>query len=627
MLEGSNSEPTIAVLSYHALTSLINQLQYIPPHPVRILVIDCMLKDALEKARNMEKNREADVFLSAGGTAKLLSGNLSNPLVEIKVTGFDILAALKEAKLHSDTVALITYESKIPHLENLSGLLNITIKQFTYLYISDIEVHLKQLQNEGVKVVIGGSFLQEVIVKKGIKGIKGIFIYSSDGVTQALDTAVQIAFSKKLEARKAEELRAILAFSYEGIIAVDRNGIITVINSSAENMIGTSEHKVLGQSIANVFSAAKLTKVIQSGIPELNQIESIGNSQIIINRIPILVNAEVMGAVATFQNIGIIQEAEEKIRKSLYHKGFIAKTFIKDIIGASDQIQKAKRDAFLYAKKASSVLITGESGTGKELFAQGIHNAGIRFRHPFVTINCAAIPDNLLESELFGYEEGAFTGAKKGGKPGLFELAHEGTAFLDEIGELSMSLQSRLLRILEEHEVLRIGGGHIRSVNIQVISATNKDLWEMTENGSFRKDLYYRLNVLELNLPPLRVRKMDIPLLVEKFLTEMCHDLQAEEIEKISRHPAFREYNWPGNIRELRNIIERFAALYKEEDYKVLLLSLFERLTPTELRSGEQEELDRVLNSVQGNKTEAAKKLGISRTTLWRKLKGNDLTK
>ncbi len=617
MHEGSNNEPTIAVFSYHALSSLINQLQYKAPHPVRILVIDCMLKDALEKAISMEKMGEVDVFLSAGGTAKLLSGNLSNPLVEIKVTGFDILAALKEAKHYTDTVGLITYESKISNLENLSELLNITIKQYTYQHMSDIEETLDQLLNEGVKVVIGGSFLQEVISNKGMRGI---FIYSADGVTRALDTAVQIAFSKQVEARKAEELRTILAFSYEGIIAVDRNGLITVINSSAEKIIGTSQNKVLGQSIAKIFPTAKLSKVMKTRRPELNQIESIGNGQIVINRIPIMVNAEVMGAVATFQNIGIIQEAEENIRKSLYKKGFVAKTFIKDIIGISDPIQKAKREAFLYAKNASSVLITGESGTGKELFAQGIHNAGIRFRHPFVTINCAAIPDNLLESELFGYEEGAFTGAKRGGKPGLFELAHEGTVFLDEIGELSMSLQSRLLRVLEEHEVLRIGGDHIRSVNIQVISATNKDLWEMTEKGYFRKDLYYRLNVLELRLPPLRVRKTDIPLLVKKFLSEMCHDLTARETEKISQNTIFRDYNWPGNVRELRNIIERFAALYKEEEYEELILSLFERLTPSE-RSSEQEELNRVLDSVRGNKAQAAQILGMSRTTLWRKLK------
>ncbi|AET68553.1 PAS domain S-box [Desulfosporosinus orientis DSM 765] len=622
MHKGTKNEPTIAVFSYHALTSLINKLQYKASYPVRILVIDCEWNDVLQKAEDMEKTREADVFVSAGGTAKLLSTKLSNPLVEIKVTGFDILNALKEAKHYSDTVGIIAYESKIPNLDNFSELLNISIKQFTYQKLSDIEECLNHLQNEGIKVVIGGSFLQEVISKRGVTGIKGIFIYSSDGVTRALDTAVQVAFSKQVEARKAEELRTILAFSYEGIIAVDRDGLITVINSSAEKIIGASEYKVIGKSITKVFPNAKLTKVIQSCKAELNQIETFGNSQIVINRIPISVNSEVIGAVATFQNIGIFQEVEEKIRKSLFQKGFVAKTSIKDIIGTSDQIQKVKREAFLYAKNASSVLITGESGTGKELFAQGIHNASIRFRHPFVTINCAAIPDNLLESELFGYEEGAFTGAKKGGKPGLFELAHEGTVFLDEIGELSMSLQSRLLRVLEQREVLRIGSDHIRSVNIQVISATNKDLWEMTEKGYFRKDLYYRLNVLELRLPPLRVRKTDIPLLVKSFLTEMCHDLNEQEIERISKLTVFRDYNWPGNIRELRNIVERFAALYKEEDHESLLLSLFERLTFDDLGSGEQAELIRVLNSVKGNKTEAAKKLGISRTTMWRKLKG-----
>lgn len=533
-----------------------------------------------------------------------------------------MLAAFREAKLVSDTVGLIAYESKIPNLENFSELLNITIRQFTYQKFSDIEECLNLLKNEGINVVIGGSFLQEAISKKEFEGIKGIFIYSSDGVTRALDTAVQVAFSKQVEARKAEELRAILAFSYEGIIAVDRDGLITVINSSAEKIIGAAENKVIGQSVAKIFPNAKLTKVIQTNKPELNQIETVGKNKIVINRIPISVNSEVMGAVATFQNIGIIQEVEEKIRKSLYEKGFAAKTSIKDIIGNSEPIQKAKREAFLYAKNASSVLITGESGTGKELFAQSIHNASPRFRHPFVTINCAAIPDNLLESELFGYEEGAFTGAKKGGKPGLFELAHEGTVFLDEIGELSMSLQSRLLRVLEQREVLRIGGDHIRSVNIQVISATNKDLWEMTEKGYFRKDLYYRLNVLELRLPTLRARKSDIPLLVERFLTELCHDLTAKEIEKISRNAVFRNYDWPGNIRELRNMIERFAALYKEEDHEALLLSLFERLMLKGVGSNEQAEIIRVLKSVKGNKTEAAKKLGISRTTIWRKLRG-----
>ncbi|MFZ3100699.1 MAG: sigma 54-interacting transcriptional regulator [Desulfitobacteriaceae bacterium] len=623
MQEVQKAEPTIAVFSYHALTSFIKQLHYKAPQPVRILTIDSLFEDALEKAQAMEKNGEADVFLSAGGNAKLLSQHLTSPLIEIKVTGFDILTALNEAKKYADTVAIITYEKKISALDEISGLLNITIQQFTFLQEKDIQDVLIQLEKEDIGVVIGGSLVMEVTLNSKIKGI---FIYSHDGVTRALDAATQMVFTKQVQARKAEELRAILGFTYEGIIGVDRNGIITVFNPSAEHIIGTSGLQVLGLSIEKVFPTANLTKVIKSCQPELNQVQSLKNTQIVINRIPILLNGEAVGAVATFQDVGIIQEAEEKIRKGLYKKGFIAKTFLKDIVGNSDSMLKVKREAFLYAKKDSSVLITGESGTGKELFAQSIHNAGHRSRHPFVTINCAAIPDNLLESELFGYEEGAFTGAKKGGKLGLFELAHEGTVFLDEIGEISMPLQSRLLRVLEEHEVLRIGGDRIRPVNIRVLSATNKNLWEMVEKGEFRQDLYYRLNVLELRLPALQLRKSDIPLLAKKFLTEACQDLSESEITEISQHPLLKTHNWPGNIRELKNIIERFAALYKEADYENLLISLFERSSPAELITVEQEELQRILKSVKGNKSEAAKRMGISRTTLWRKLKENKLT-
>ncbi|WP_291300060.1 sigma 54-interacting transcriptional regulator, partial [Desulfosporosinus sp. BICA1-9] len=216
---------------------------------------------------------------------------------------------------------------------------------------------------------------------------------------------------------------------------------------------------------------------------------------------------------------------------------FVAKTTLDGILGNSELIQEVKKDAFLYGQSDSTVLIVGESGTGKELFAQGIHNVSPRAKRPFVAVNCAALPENLLESELFGYEEGSFTGAKKGGKPGLFELAHGGTIFLDEIGEMPLPLQARLLRVLEEHEVLRIGGTRILPVNIRVVAATNRDLWEMVIQQRFREDLYYRLNVLRLRLSPLRLRKEDIPLLIGKFLSELRSDLKQDEILAISRHP------------------------------------------------------------------------------------------
>lgn len=360
---------------------------------------------------------------------------------------------------------------------------------------------------------------------------------------------------------------------------------------------------------------------------KINQIQTIGDVKILANMIPIKVNNEISGAVATFQDVGTIQKAEEKIRKKIYEKGLLAKFKLEDILGDSEEIITAKRKAFLFARNDSTVLITGETGTGKELFAQGIHNASNRAKHPFVAINCQALPDSLLESELFGYEEGAFTGAKRGGKPGFFEIAHGGTIFLDEIGEVSPSLQSRLLRVLEEREVMRIGSNRILPVNIRIIAATNLDLWDMVNKKIFREDLYYRLNILELYIPPLKMRKKDIPLLVARFLSEYRTDLEEEEIVKISRHPIFSEYEWPGNIRELKNIVERFSVLYNGEvDVNSLLDNIFNKkqIKRVHLLS-EYEEIRTVLKDVRGNRTEAAKKLGISRTTLWRKLKKNFL--
>lgn len=615
-------KPTIAVFSSLSLMSLIHKLVYKSPDTVNFVVIDSVLDDALKKAKEMEENGEADVFLSAGGNAKLLSQHLKSPFVEIKPTGFDILLALKEAKKYSDSVGIITFQQKIRHLDQLAEVLNITVKQDTFNNINDVRQILDRLINEGVDTVIGASMVIEVAKEKKMNGI---FIYSTDGVAEALDTAIQIALANKAEAAKAEELRTILDFAYGGIIAADKEGIITVYNPSAEKILGIPKQTVIGRSIENLLPNIRLKEDLRNNQRELNQIQSVGDIRILTNRVPIEVNHEVSGLVVTFQDTGTIQEADEKIRQRLYQKGFIAKTTLEDIIGKSDLLLKAKREAFLYAKNDYSVLIKGESGTGKELFAQGIHNASLRARHPFVAINCAALPENLLESELFGYEEGAFTGARKGGKQGLFEMAHRGTIFLDEIGEISTQLQSRLLRVLEEHEILRIGGERIRPVNIRVVAATNKNLWKMVEKDCFREDLYYRLNVLELNLPPLRMRKPDIPTLVTKFLTELRGDLTLDEIKGIANCSVFRDHLWPGNVRELKNWVERFAVLYTgEADYKEILSSMLHKQTSEQVSNHETDEIISILKDVGGNKTKAAAKLGISRTTLWRKLKGSD---
>ncbi|MDI6812660.1 MAG: sigma 54-interacting transcriptional regulator, partial [Desulfitobacteriaceae bacterium] len=531
------------------------------------------------------------------------------------------LFALKKAQEFSTTAAIVTYQSKLPHLEKVKDLLTVPPKELIFAHPESIGPILDALKSEGINTVIGGSLVLEAARQKDMRGI---FIYSMDGVERALDMAVQIAFSKHLETEKAEQLRTILDFAYGGIIATDKSGTVTVFNPSAEKITGISRHTIIGQNIEQFLPTTRLTQVMKTGQSELNKLQAIGEVHILTNRIPIIVKSDITGAVATFQDIGSIQEAEEQIRKRLYEKGFLAKAHLTDILGNSESLLQVKRQAALYAPNSSTVLILGESGTGKELFAQAIHNASSRSPRPFVAINCAALPENLLESELFGYADGAFTGAKKGGKPGLFELAHAGTIFLDEIGEISMSIQARLLRVLEEHEVMRIGGDRIIPVDIRVIAATNKHLWQMVEHGVFREDLYYRLNILTLVLPSLRMRRTDMALLVHKFLSELRPDLTDNEIKRISEQPGFQDYDWPGNVRELKNFVERFSVLLTPgTDAHSLFESLLVMVQSERILSDDdEEEIENVLRSVQGNKTEAAKRLGISRTTLWRRMRG-----
>jgi transcriptional regulator, propionate catabolism operon regulatory protein len=316
----------------------------------------------------------------------------------------------------------------------------------------------------------------------------------------------------------------------------------------------------------------------------------------------------------------------------------VAKHGFPDILTADSQMIELKELAALYATTDSAVLIQGETGTGKELFAQGTHNASKRCNGPFVAVNCAAIPEHLLESELFGYEGGAFTGARKEGKQGLFELAHKGTIFLDEIGEIPKSLQARLLRVLQEKEIMRVGGGKIVPVDIRIISATNKNLEQKVEQGEFREDLYYRLNVFNLRIPSLRERKDDIILLavhfLQRFKVDVDYDIMVRELE-----PLLIQYEWPGNIRELYSVMERLSLLacrsssrprWVEMLQKVMLKPVFDDALITvrvSLDQGLKQAVNQVEKSIidimlakyDHDQEQVAKLLGVGRTTLWRK--------
>ena len=380
--------------------------------------------------------------------------------------------------------------------------------------------------------------------------------------------------------------------------------------------------------------------MIAEGEKDLKKIQNVGEKNIATNRVPIKVDGGIKGAVATFQDVTRIQELEQNIRRELNKKGLTAQYHLKDIVGKSDIIKQKKKLARKYGKTDSTVLIYGESGTGKELFAHGIHNCSQRKNSPFVAINCAALPTNLLESELFGYEEGTFTGAKQGGKKGLFELAHQGTILLDEIGEMDKKLQARLLRVSQERRIMRLGGREVIPIDVRILSATNKDLGEEVRKGNFRKDLYYRLNVLELEIPPLRERRGDIEVLTCYLLKEKSQK-QNKEIELADDIiNFFREYEWPGNVRELENIIEKIVVIadsnyIERPEIDFILEKLESSKVETEATdqsfkfSGTLEEMEKMVIArvieEEKNKKSAAKKLGIDRSTLYRKIKKYDL--
>ncbi len=350
-------------------------------------------------------------------------------------------------------------------------------------------------------------------------------------------------------------MNTILDLIGDGVIETDNFGTIVSMNKRAVSLLHIEERLIIGKNIVEIIDI-DITQVDENG--EINNLLlNHKKEHLIINLKPIKVFSNKMGNVITIKDVTELRNLEEQVRRDKAIKGHVAKYTLDSIIGNSEKILETKKIAKKMAATDASILIVGESGTGKELFAQAIHNLSRRKSFPFVAINCAALPENLIESELFGYEGGSFTGARKEGKTGVFEEAHLGTLFLDEIGDLQLSMQARLLRVLQEGEVVRIGSNKIRKVDVRIISATNKDLNELAEQGKFRWDLYYRINVFPLKIPALRERKEDIELIFKHFLKQFDKGKEVDDSIK----GILKNHNWNGNIRELRNLAEYLSEM------------------------------------------------------------------
>ncbi|PIE34082.1 sigma-54-dependent Fis family transcriptional regulator [candidate division KSB3 bacterium] len=637
------------IAPYPELASLFADVCQELQRSIRIEVGD--LEDGAHQALRMEE-QGMDVVISRGGTAIAIKETVTDlPVVEVQVSGFDIIRALYKARQQASKIAIVGFEPFTYEPDDLGEMLGlelivISLKALWYDQPHYIEEELRHIQKQGYTCIVGDNISVNVAQQLGMCG--HLITSGKEALIQAILEAERVAVVRQQEIEKARRAKSIIQFAYEGIISIDRDGMIDIFNPTAEDIFSRKAYKMLGKHIEDVLPAVGLSQALRTGFQEREKMLILGETNVLANIIPIQVNEQIVRVVATFQKTSHIQRMEQKIREEFYLKGHTAEHRFQDIIGQTHTIRQVKEEARDYAQIDLPILIYGETGTGKELFAQAIHNASARRNKPFVAFNCAALPEHLLESELFGYVEGAFTGAVKKGRAGLFEQAHGGTIFLDEIGEIPTGIQARLLRVLQESKIRRLGDDRVTPVDVRIIAATNKKLAQLVDEGSFRNDLYYRINVLQLTIPALRQRQEDLPVLIDFFLKKYAQRIN-KIVKGVSRTGMnlLLDYDWPGNVRQLENIVERLMVRTKERyimagPVREVMQSLRayvdsggqqRPLQPAPDESGfrlppkaslaelEKMIIRQVLHEERGNKGAAAERLNIGRTTLWRKLK------
>ncbi len=628
--------PRICVLAFPRLARLVEQAAAELSEQLELIVEHRRFSDAIAQAQALIARGDVDAFISAGANGAQLRRQLEHPVALVQVSGFDIMAALVQAarlsRQNPPRIGLITYETVSAELDELSSLLRIDLHLARYRDAAHVRELSTALRSQGVDVLIGPSLVTEAAEQAGMASV---FLYTADAARRALDEALAAARVRASEQGRRRQLTAIISQLHDGVLAIDTQQQVWLANQAMCEMLGIPETHLRGQSLAQLIPELDAGEVLQAGADAaLGRVFKLGRQRMVGKLIPLDEGGVRSGAVLTVQAASSIERAGRDLQRHARSTTARARHTLDDLIGNSAAMQSLRKLAARYAGLDLTVLIHGESGTGKELVAQGIHRASPRAAEAFIAINCAAMPENLLESELFGYEEGAFTGAAKGGKAGLLEAAQRGTVFLDEIGDMSSALQVRLLRVLQEREVLRVGGREPIPIDVRIIAATHRVLAEEIRAGRFRQDLYYRINGLHLSIPPLRERREDLPALIAQLLQRKPGRVAVSaQLQQQFLHAA-RGYAWPGNVRELENLLERLLAIAQDlpaaADAELFALLYPEWSTglgdtnPGELHSArqaaERQQLEAALRASQGNVQEAARALGISRTTLWRKL-------
>ena len=574
-----------------------------------ITIIDNVFNDAVKAARDLIERQQVDIFISAGANAFYLQNTLPIPVLALKVEQADLIQALLTAQRISSKILLLTYERQEINLDLFGLFDDIELVPYTYSTAEHAKEVFHSVRNEGFGVVIGSSFACDMA---DFAGLQSVLLYSRESCRNWLRKAIRQAGQHKRDSQQNAVSQFLLEQNPQPQLLTNRIGKVIAWNSAA------------GVLIPKIRQRRPLDGLLDSKILETPMLRAegilLGDRLCSLSKQPFELNGELTGFLYSFQLSPVVVHEEDGRR----------------LVFQSSRMAEVQNQLNVYGSTPSTVLIRGETGTGKELAARQVHVSSANAKGPFVAINCAAIPAELFESELFGYADGAFTSARSGGKSGLLESANNGTFFMDEINSLPLPQQAKLLRVLQEREVKPVGSRRSIALNIKFVAACNVDLMDEVQAGRFREDLYYRISTFAVHIPPLRERAEDIPLLIDYLMRRESArygiDVEPDELIK-GVASLFRRYHWPGNVRQLENVVERLIVSQRLYGSCAELIEALPRVIPelyTPLSEGdggghlhnvEQEEIVKALNLFGGNKSMAAEYLGMSQTTLWRRLK------
>lgn len=592
------------------------------------------LEEIITESDQLENLKtDADCIIARGLFAEILkNSNIDIPIVEVSIQGSDMLDNLLECKkvFGNRQVGVVASNNMVYDVEEMAKVTKLVIKPYSLKKDLTADILVKKAIDDGCDVILGGVSACEAASKFGVSNL--LIRTGHKSFYQSITEAKRAALIGRKAQGKSNMYKKILDYTYGGIIAVNSDNQITIVNISARQILNIKTDKVIGLDTNSAPFPQELKNIIQDNQEYINEIIQKNDDPIMLNKVFTYVKGEKTDCIITMQKVQHIQKMEEAIRKNIINNGYVAKYTFDDIVAVSSITKNIVRVAKNFSLTESNILLTGESGTGKEIFAQSIHNFSRRKGGPFVAVNCASLPGSLLESELFGYAAGAFTGASRTGKLGYFGMANNGTIFLDEIAEMPLEFQSKLLRVLQERQFTRLGDNKVINVNVRIITATNKNLDKLVKQGKFRNDLFYRLDVLRINIPNLRSRPEDIPALAECFIKMLNphKSLSKKAMELL------KSYAWDGNVRQLRNFCERLEVLTTSPvitDRDILYVhgltinsmddnEALNSLLPDALpEKDEDQRIRQALISTKYNRQDAAKLLNMNRSTLWRKMK------